>query len=254
LAWTERQQSIEGAILTAVNALGSDTDSIASMAGAILGSTTEIQPPWQIQDAGYIVEQAKRLSLIASGMPVESFSYPVLGLFTPPASQSDAVGLSEGGLALVGLGQAEANGPVYEADKAEWQWVKLWFGQTVLAKRRSGSLPPLPNERLPRPPRATLSSRGKPAVQERNPQTTLSFTKEQEYGREYRESEKPLRSNVRRSIDELTDEAIKADFADLALGKLLNELLDSYATVEAAIAFAAVVAKAKIARRKRGAK
>lgn len=255
LAWAGRRQSVEGAVLVAANALGSDTDSIASMAGAILGCTTESSPQWQIQDAAYIVEQATRLSRIASGVPVESFSYPVLGLFTPPTSQSDAVGLSDGSLALVGLGLGEAEGPVYEADKAEWQWVKLWFGQTVLAKRRAGALPPLPIEQLPRPPRTTLTPRNhQAAVPEAGKQASLTFSQEPSYGRLYDEAEKVSKSNPRRSIDHLTDEAIRADFADLTLGKLLNELLDTHGTVDAAIAFAAVVAKAKIARKKRSAK
>src|SRR5262245_20103893 len=50
LAWLCRGRRIQDALVLAANELGSDTDTIATMAGAILGATTNEDPAWSIQD------------------------------------------------------------------------------------------------------------------------------------------------------------------------------------------------------------
>ena len=258
VSWSQRAKGASGTLVVVANALGSDTDSIASMAGAIAGCAEGQSLEWSLQDRPYIEEQATRLAKIAEGERVDSFSYPVLGLFTPPSSQSDVVGLHAGQLALVGLGKAEPRGQVYEADKAEWQWLELWFGQSILAKRRAGTLQPLSSERLPREPKSTLVPPEMVVESQLGPETQKAFQFRQgsEAARDGRRSGiSAERSNVserpKRTLDELTDQAIRSDFDDFTLGRLLNECVDSHEGIESAIAFVAIVAKAKLARRRK---
>src|SRR5262249_37316406 len=50
LAHVGRTRSIEETLLLAANAVGSDTDTIGSMAGAIIGATQTRLPDWPVQD------------------------------------------------------------------------------------------------------------------------------------------------------------------------------------------------------------
>jgi hypothetical protein len=52
-------------------------------------------------------------------------------------------------------------------------------------------------------------------------------------------------------IDRLSDEVISSGFDNITLGRLLNECIDATSSVDAAVGFAAIIAKAKIARLRR---
>lgn len=51
-------------------------------------------------------------------------------------TQSDSIAEYEDQLVLVGLGKVEFAGEEYASKYAIWQWMKLPFGQSALAKRR----------------------------------------------------------------------------------------------------------------------
>ena len=52
-------------------------------------------------------------------------------------------------------------------------------------------------------------------------------------------------------LDYWTDEVIRSNFDDRVLGEFLNRCIDEYGTIEGAVTFAGIVAKAKIARQRR---
>jgi hypothetical protein len=52
-------------------------------------------------------------------------------------------------------------------------------------------------------------------------------------------------------IDAWSDEVISSNFDNNTLGRLLNRCIDSFNSIEPAVAFAAIIAKAKIARKRR---
>jgi ADP-ribosylglycohydrolase len=56
LSWLYHEKPLKDALVMAANEIGSDTDTIATMAGAILGATTSNRPDWPIQDQAYIAE------------------------------------------------------------------------------------------------------------------------------------------------------------------------------------------------------
>lgn len=155
LAWTAPNPH-EG-LVVAANALGTDTDTIATMAGALFGACDGVdQPPEDVLDRTYLLDEADRLVAVARGNPVSGHSYPDPLSWTAPRTQADALVSNDSRLMVEGLGA------VAETDQATswtprknfgWQWVRTDFGQTLLIKRRP-ELRPLENGNSMAPPAA----------------------------------------------------------------------------------------------------
>ena len=138
LAWIA--PSVHEGLVVAANALGTDTDTIATMAGALLGACKDAgEPPEQVLDSAYLLEEADRLVAITQGREVTNHSYPDPLTWTAPRTQADALVHDDGHMVVEGLG------PVTVTDEATswtprkdfgWQWVRTRFGQTLLVKRR----------------------------------------------------------------------------------------------------------------------
>ena len=127
------------AMRIAANTLGTDTDTIGSMAGAILGATVDADPPVDVLDAKLIRTDADRLADLAAGGNPMNHQYPDLMRWQAPKTRSDALACSKDGeLVVHGLGRAT---PLKEeatlgAQGFTWRWVRLEYGQTLLAKGR----------------------------------------------------------------------------------------------------------------------
>jgi ADP-ribosylglycohydrolase len=166
-AWVFREDPAEGLRVVA-NQLGSDTDTIGTMAGALLGATGQPQPPGPILDQDYIVSEARRMVTISEGKNATSFPHPDPLKWKPPRTLADAVGATEdGGLAVAGLGPVVETDGEYSLDSKDssvYQWMTLAHGQTILIKRRRQpkSLPPgaLP---VQRPTRSSGGNRDRQA-------------------------------------------------------------------------------------------
>ena len=138
LGWCEPQPAL--ALSIAANAIGTDTDTIATMAGAMLGAVAEKEPPVEILDAELIRSEAGRLAEIAWGGKPEGHRYPDLLHWSAPKGRADVLVELEGrGLWMLGFGRAVAQGEPMPASQRNfsWQWVKLATGQTLFVKRRS---------------------------------------------------------------------------------------------------------------------
>ena len=137
LIWCETRP--EEALRIAANAIGSDTDTIATMAGAILGVVADVDPPVEVLDADLFRKEADRLAEIAFGGRPQSHRYPDLLYWDAPKTRADAlVCLKDGNLYIRGLGRADpVNEPIPSPNGSfKWQWVRLEAGQTLLVKRR----------------------------------------------------------------------------------------------------------------------
>ena len=137
LTWCEVNP--EKALIIAANELGTDTDTIATMAGAIMGTIADEDPPVDILDADIFRTEAKRLSDIAAGRKVRNQIYPDLLHWSTPKTRADSlICLDDGGLHVLGMGNAKALGsPLPSRQSAfQWQWVRVETGQTLLIKRR----------------------------------------------------------------------------------------------------------------------
>lgn len=134
----------------AANCIGTDTDTIATMAAALIGATGDAPQPHPVLDTPYLTAEATRLAAIASGQSTKPFSYPDLLHWFPPRVQLDAVGIAGNLPAIAGLGWLELTDSTErkESRDAIWQWMRSDFGASFLVKRRP-ELPQLPDVQWP---------------------------------------------------------------------------------------------------------
>ena len=158
LAWSEPRAG--EAMRIAANTLGTDTDTIATMAGAILGATVDDGPPVDVLDVDLIRCDAERLADVGCGRETTNHRYPDLMHWVAPKTRADALSRSRNGSLVVrGLGSAtqlEDRGEL-SSKGFRWRWLRLDSGQTLLIKSR---------DKLPYEddiPRRTLSGRGIPS-------------------------------------------------------------------------------------------
>jgi ADP-ribosylglycohydrolase len=125
----------------AAQAVGTDTDTIATMAAAIIGAADTVPPPpaSHVLDAPYLTAEAIRLADIASGQPARAFTYPDLLHWSPPRTQLDAVGTAGQHIALAGIGwleHMENTDLVFVSQGTEYAWKRSDFGPSFLVKQR----------------------------------------------------------------------------------------------------------------------
>jgi len=120
----------------AASRLHTDTDTIGTMAAALVGAASPRRLLSPVLDQDYLRDEAERLYTIAEGRTVETFPYPDLLRWLPPRSAVDATGMDEGELALAGLSYLTVTGERAENRDGAWVWAQTWFGQSVLVKLR----------------------------------------------------------------------------------------------------------------------
>ncbi len=129
-----------GGCTVAANALGTDTDTIASMAGALLGACDSTEDPPELPlDAALLTAEADRLHALATGEWRPGHTYPDLLRWAAPSTQADALVRDQSGLAVDGLGSVSAlDDDIHWSPKRDfaWRWVKTCFNQTLLIKSR----------------------------------------------------------------------------------------------------------------------
>jgi hypothetical protein len=167
--------------------------------------------------------------------------------WTPPRTQLDALGLDGDRLVLAGLGYVESiSGEFSPKGNANhcWQWMRLDFGQSVVCKRRArpssmaqGNLPLPSREPRPSPPPQRHNEKKASASQQRLFEERKDMADVVGQSRE--------RSQT---IDELSSEAIRSGFEPSIIGRHLLGLAEGPHGVEKAIAYASIIAKAKLAR------
>lgn len=164
LAWAFSSDPL-GGLRTSAALTDSDTDTISTMAGALLGVVAAGDPPGELLDRELIVGEAERLETLAEGRAAPSFPHPDPLHWRPPPNLADALGLIEGRPAVAGLGPARPLGePIPGEGRREelWQWVATEYGQSLLVKRRP-ELRELPPEARPHSRPSALPANGSAA-------------------------------------------------------------------------------------------
>ncbi|WP_167765443.1 MULTISPECIES: ADP-ribosylglycohydrolase family protein [unclassified Brevundimonas] len=249
----------QAAVVTSANALMSDTDTIGTMTGAMMGALEGAAPTWPIQDRDYLIAEASRMFSIRVGDQADHFNYPDIAAWQAPQSQADAVGLvSDGRLGMAGLGELEPQSEPMASRDTVWQWMQLPFGQTVLAKHRNSprtlSAKLLPGPRLSAVTVKPLRVIGQPG--DSQPSLPLGNigglrTPSNESSASPAPPE-PTPKDPDDFIDGLTDRVIRSNFDPLVTGECFNRIVRVSGSIQMAVAFSAIVAKAQIARKKRG--
>lgn len=132
-------------IRSVVRALGSDTDTIATILGGLLGPFAGGAPPGELLDRDYISASAARLA-DPMALAKHRHAYPDLVHWTPPRTQADALYRENKGLVVAGLGKVlPLSEPIAgPSSGSAWSWVELPWHQTLMIKHRL----PVP-ERVP---------------------------------------------------------------------------------------------------------
>lgn len=272
-AYLSADRGEDGLVATA-DFVGTDTDSIATMQGAIIGAAGLVDdvPQHSVQDLAYIVREADRTCDVSEGARTARFPYPDLLAWRAPRSATDALGSAANEPHMAGLGSGRLITESYEThgrSPARWQWVELWFGQTVLAKRRprptalvaSQTVRPLvayvQDELLvPDAPEApTQGARSR--VSSARPERHQVFVREQhtllDVPEERRRTDdlRPQRLSGDLPLDVITDRVIQGGLSDEAIGAGLRQLAHRPNAIEEGIAYSAIVLKALRARERR---
>ncbi|MET8621672.1 MULTISPECIES: ADP-ribosylglycohydrolase family protein [Streptomyces] len=243
--------SPEAGLLLAANTLGSDTDTIATMAGALLGAVTAGPPPGTVQDAQVIDSEARRMWSISQGREASTFAYPDLLRWSPPKATLDLVGHTPMGPALAGLGPLTSTDTPTASSQATYVWGTLPFGQRVLVRARR-DLRPLDENLLPgdvRPPRSQPAGdapREQQLLFEAPLQTDVSVDQRHHLSgtvpgavseRAHRHSPPP--------IEEIVQELARNGFAPDQVGHaVLQQIRGGRYSVERAAVFAGLLARA----------
>lgn len=244
-------------IAICADAIGTDTDSIATMAGAIAGAAAPTRPHGELVDRGYIAREADRMWAAALGHRPPRFPYPDLMEWKAPKSATDAVFEGDGEIFVSGLGPGRFESPVFEASgsaTAGWQWLSLWFGQTILVKRRP-ELQTLHRRHYVEPSAvyadsdvmagSTAGAQKRPNAEEKRPSPP------EPAGRRLAQRRLVEKGREGRTVDAITDSVIAAGLSDEAIGAGLREVSVGPAAVENSVAYAAIIAKALRSRAKK---
>jgi ADP-ribosylglycohydrolase len=248
----------EAALQTSANSLGTDTDSIATMAGALIGATITRTPEAPIVDRDYIEHEADRMWAIGEGRPVPNFPYPSLMYWTPPRSQTDCVGTTEDGLAVAGLGPITRHDKVVAGsgkNESGWGWVDIWFGQRLLIKQRAHPTPLQQSQRvsattqyrtaslLDQPEDEPREQPVKPAARPvPRPSEQPDISSSAQTDGQAKADKDP------RTLHVLTDEVINSGFDPIIVGRALLELAERSDGIELSGQFAAIITKARMTR------
>ena len=239
LAWIYKHSPKE-AIKVAANLLGSDTDTIATMSGAIIGVAGDEYPSGEICDKIYIEEEASRLCAISRKQKTKSFTYPDLLKWNVSSVQSDFVGTEHGRLAVSGLGYVETLGRSYEQkgkNGAVWQWLQLATGQKIFAKRRLKPVV-IPITNLP------LQVEKGYAIRQHSEGAQASL-----FDIERKKAfQRPATHKQLLTLDQATKQAINSGFDPAVIGRMLLEFSERNDGIELAMGFSAIIAKARRAR------
>ena len=244
------EDSPADAIAVCANRLGTDTDSIATMAGAIAGATTEELPEMPLADRPYIIREAERLWAIGESRRTPSFPYPSIVAWQSPHSQIDSLGQVDDGLGLAGLGPARLAEEITAGSgkgDARWAWADLWFGQRVLLKRRPHPKP-LSESQLVNPDEqyvtaSLLDAPPRPTPRAHRPARAEAEERWQAQGAG---SEKGART-----LHQITDEVIAGGFDPRAIGEAFIEIAKRDDGIEATGQYSSILAKALLSRRDR---
>ncbi|WP_312041377.1 ADP-ribosylglycohydrolase family protein [Pantoea eucalypti] len=235
------------AIVSCVNVLGTDTDSIASMAGAILGTYNNL-PQWDIQDSKYIISEAIRLNKISENINTNNFNYPNINKWQPPQTQSDTLVQNEQGIFhILGLGKISTiNSVEWQTKVHSWKWVQFEFGQTILVKSKIGDVKIAESNQL----RINDASRYDSTSNIES--ATASHKEKAEFKYEQNRFDYEFESDNPKDLDlnYITSLIIKNGFDEKEIGHYLVKLADRK-DLESCIAFSAIIAKAFISRKRK---
>lgn len=240
------------AMILAANQLGSDTDTIATTAGAILGAISNAPPPEKILDHNYIERESLRISHVNSGVAKDEFSYPDLFSWKPPRRLVDSLSTDGSTIFIKGLGRARTivNGTFSgKNSNLKWVWAQTAFGQKFLIRTREELKPELSDS-----VRAGYITSDSQASTEPFNANAMSKVKAGDspppVQNQLIDAEVHRPSQAEETIYALTNKTINRGFDPLDIGNDMLSLLDSGRPVEDIVAYTAILTHARRSSKK----
>ncbi|QQX61098.1 ADP-ribosylglycohydrolase family protein [Pseudomonas chlororaphis] len=283
-AWISPQAGAQESIQMVANLLDSDTDTIGTMAGALIGAAyPDASYLGPVQDDIYIRDEAERLYGISQGRNTYSFSYPDMLYWQPPRTMIDILGIKNNHFHIDGLGDVNPIGAPFLGQKGtSWQWFLLSTGQTVLSRFRADLIAKAPLRKEPALEEMDTPDLFEQAMENKSRKLAEPFSvpTRAQVEVETIASDIPIRkmsseilpkpveshatdispnhsrysqegqeSREPLSLDDLTNEAIRG-FDPQTIGRHILMLAEQPNAIELSIAYSAVVVKARSARLK----
>jgi ADP-ribosylglycohydrolase len=235
--------SPEQALTLCVNCLGSDTDTIATVAGAILGVICDRAPPERIQDQNYIEKESLRLVSVGLGVSEYEFKYPDLYSWKAPKNLTESLVMANDDISILGLGRARIIGKneiVGKNSKLQWIWAQVAFGQSFLVRFRKD-------------PRTVekyliggyIDKKLSSSKKKVSSLSTASNILNEVNHSNIIENEKPKNSSQYMSIEELVALTMKENFDPNLIGKNLITLINKGAPIEEIVSYVSMLTYAK---------
>lgn len=216
------------------NELHTDTDSIATMAGAVLGAVSDNEPNEEVQDQKYIIQEAKRLYKISQEIETESFEYPNKLSWKNPSSNLDFLTVSNKGFTLYPFGILEkVNGEIYSPKNKKYcyEWFSSNLGQSFLIKRRfEDEMKDFVNA---------------DSFSEMFLENSNSIKRTEINVKDSRKEKQPREID----LDKITSEIIKEQFDAKKLGQAILDISESNLGINGVVAFSSIISKAYISRK-----
>lgn len=237
------------------NTLGSDTDSIATMAGALVGASFDDAPPEPVQDQKVLDAEAERLWALSDGQQTETFVYPDLLNWSPPKAQMDFVGVTQdGSLAMAGLGPLQQiSDATITSGKPPTavMWAQMRTDQTILIKMRAEPVAlrdtQLPADRLALK-RSTNTKSVEPSRAGNEPLNDHGRTQDPSAAESelaHRRDDNSTPSGTA-SVEELVASIERSHFSPDVIGRaILSQIKGGRYDVERAAALAGLIARAR---------
>ncbi len=254
-------QSAHSIFKDVVNELWTDTDSIASMLGAMAGILIEERPPETLQDEAYLIEDAKRLYAISQNTCNSDFEYPSSMTWKSPVSLVDYITESEGDLVMIPFGKIDPFSEEYRTRNNKvltsyYQWVTSCFGPSFLIKRRELSdikatpIKLLQNTTTKAPSNKQLEI-GELSNQEKGDSSDIGASQEKNIDNRSAPSflQKPDLT-IKIDIDQLTSIAIKEGFNPKIIGEHIISIANSELATNGVVAYSAIISKAIVVRKR----
>ncbi|MGV2839268.1 ADP-ribosylglycohydrolase family protein [Vibrio cyclitrophicus] len=227
-------------LVDVVNELQTDTDTIATMFGALHGASCEKQPSGLIQDIDYIVSEAKRMYDISTGKEVTSFVYPDALCWNPNRSSLDNIMIVDNQPNIALFQKLVPLSPSFEDKKKGflYKWYQTQQGFSILLKRRAWDNF---TERSQQPfPNSSLENISAPKVNKDEPSVLIDE-------RSTLSEDANIQHQATKIIDmkALAKEAIESDFDDSTIGRHIKILANkrNY-SIESVIAYSSIIAHA----------
>lgn len=244
--------SLSSLMLDIVNELGTDTDSIATMVGALRGYIEGARPPQELQDQPYLIYDAERLYLISQGQECNNFIFPDTTDWSVPNSSLDFVGIKDGKITLPPFGVVKPISEEFRSNSTDnyqyfYQWMVSEFNQSFLVKRRNTStLKDVKPESLPVESKNFSKRVESTAPRQQQIEIPVDYRTQSKKASE----QNAVEDSDTLDLDSITSEAIKSNFDERLIGSHLLHI-SSVMGVNGAIAYSAIIAKAVISRSKR---